>query len=135
MGSFVHHGKTWGKKLRRIARCAGYKIHDSYRHKLLMPNGTHVNIKSPWFVIAKRTGGQRKCGPKKPDSPRRGRHFALEIFGFFNDLYPTLAFKALSLSLLCPSMAIASTLSKQKGICLSQNKIRSLFETFDTLDS
>ena len=133
MDFVAHHGKTWRKKLRRIARQAGYKIHDYRRHKLQMPNGNHVNIISPWYVIAKRTGGRRKCGPKKPGSPRRGRHLALEIFGFFNDLCPTLAFKALSLSVLCPSMAIASTLLKEEGICLSQNKIRSLFETFDDL--
>ena len=127
------NGKTWRKKLRRIARRAGYKIHDYHRHKLQMPNGTHINIISPWFVMAKQTGGRRKCGPKKPDSPRRGRHLALEIFGFFNDLCPTLAFNAFSLSVLYPSMAFASTLLKQEGICLSQNKICSLFETFDTL--
>ena len=133
MDFVAHHGKTWRKKLRRIARKAGYKIHDYRRHKLQMPNGTHVDIISPWYVIAKRAGGRRKCGPKKPGSPRRGRHLALEIFGFFNDLCPTLAFKALSLSVLCPSMAIASALLKEEGICLSQNKIRNLFETFDDL--
>jgi len=130
---FVAHGETWRKRLRRFARQAAYKIHDYRRHKLQMPNGTHVNIATPWFIVAKRTGGRRKCGPKKPGSPRCGRHIALEIFGFFNDLCPTLAFKALSLSVLCPSMAIASTLLKEDGICLSQNKIRSLFETFDDL--
>ena len=128
----VCHGQNWRKRLRHRARKQGYKIHAYDRRSLQMPNGTHVNVTTAWFRIRRRAG-KRKPGPKQPGSACKGRHLGLELLGYFKHMCPMLAFKALSLGVLCPSMARASQVLKDDGICISQNKIRDLFATFDGL--
>lgn len=119
--------------LRGLAPEKGLCFHSRLPVQVQMPNGTHVPIISPWFERNAK-GGRRKVGPKTKDSPRKGTHLGLDVLGFFGKVCPTLGFRAIVLGILCPSLAIASSLLADEGITLSQNKIRDIFATFDELD-
>jgi hypothetical protein len=118
----------------RLSACEqGFSFHSNQRIHVQMPNGHHELVNSPWFENADQTG-RRKVGPKVAGSSRKGRHLGLDVMGFFGKVCPTLASKAMVMGTLCPSIAIASSLLADEGICLSQNKIRNMLTTFDDLE-
>jgi hypothetical protein len=119
--------------LRDLAPEHGLNFHGNLPIHVQMPNGRHVPISSPWFEKSARSG-RRKVGPKAKGSSRKGAHLGLDVLGFFGKVCPTLGFRAIVFGILCPSLAIASSLLKDEDIILSQNKIRDIFATFDDLD-
>lgn len=120
------------ERLRLSASEQGFSFHSNQRIRVQMANGHHEYINSPWFENADQTG-RRKVGPKVAESSRKGRHLGLDVMGFFGKVCPTLASKAMVMGVLCPSVAIASSLLADDGIRLSQNKIRNILATFDDL--
>lgn len=95
---------------------------------IVLPGGTRYEVKSPFFYQDDRQGRRkRKRGPGK----HRGRHLALELFGFMDRVSPSLAFRALALSALCPSFKCASTVLEAEGVGLSPDKLRKLAAHYD----
>lgn len=117
-------------RLRVLGGQLGMRCRGKHAIGVILPGGTRFRVVSPYFVKARPQGRrQRKKGPGK----QRGRHLALELLGFLEQTSPTLAFRALALSALCPSFATASTILGDEGIALSADKLRSLAGTFDAL--
>jgi hypothetical protein len=119
--------------VRDLAPEHGLNFHSNQCIQVQMPNGTQVPITSPWYEKSA-IGGRRKVGPKAKNSSRKGAHLGLDVLGFFGKVCPTLGFRAMALGILCPSLAIASSLLKDEGITRCQSKIRDIVGTFDDLD-
>jgi len=103
--------------LEKVRPCVdtGYTYHESREVSVQMPFGTKQKIKSHWF---KKNGncGRRKKGPKAKNSGRKGSHIFLDLLGFEGLVSQPLYNKALKMSALCPSSAIASEILKDDGI-------------------
>ncbi len=88
---------------------------------IILPTGSRIKVRSPFFVKAKPKHGRKKRGPQN-----RGVHLALEVLGFVDKVAPELAFHAIQLAILAPSFEVASEMLKQAHVELSTNKIRKL---------
>ena len=129
----VFENQQFRQQLRIAAAHKDLVFKENLDIRVQMPNGNHHSVISPWFQNADKTG-RRKVGPKTADSSRKGAHFGLDIMGFFGKVCPTLAFRGIVYGILCPSLAIASALLADNNITLSQNKLRHIFQAFDSLD-
>jgi hypothetical protein len=121
---------TFRARLRRLGGTLGLRCRGDHPITVILPGGTRHQVLSPYFVKAQPQGRRkRKRGPGQ----QRGRHLALDLFGFMAETSPTLAFRALALSALCPSFATASAVLAGEGIGLSADKLRALAARFDDL--
>lgn len=131
LGRLLHElfsSKAFVRALRVLGGKLGLRSRGTSPITIVLPGGTRFKIDSPFFFQAHRQGRRkRKRGPGK----HRGRHLALELFGFMERVSPSLAFRALALSALCPSFKCASTVLQSEGISLSADKLRKLASHYD----
>lgn len=118
------------QRLRELGARKGMRFVSYQPIQIILPTGSRVEIKSPFFVKASPKRGRKKRGPQG-----RGHHLGLELFGFVHKVAPNLAFEAVQMALLCPSFDVASTVLKQRGISLSKNKLRKLSTTLGNLEN
>ena len=115
------------KWLRKLGAKKGMRFVSYQTIWITLPTGTKIQIRSPFFVKASPKRGRKKRGPQK-----RGEHLLLSVMGFVDKVAPDLAFRAIQLSILCPSFDIASKTLKQEGINLSANQIRRLVSEMES---
>ena len=113
--------------LRELGAKKGMRLVSYQPIWITLPTGTKIQIRSPFFVKASPKRGRKKRGPQN-----RGGHLLLSVMGFVNKIAPELAFRAIQLSILCPSFDMASKTLKQEGINLSANQIRQLVSEMGT---
>lgn len=118
---FILSDKYFLKRLRALGAKKALKFISYQQITIILPTGTRIRVRGPFFVKAKPKRGRKKPGPQN-----RGAHLALELLGFVGKVAPELAFHAIQLAVLAPSFEIASEMLKQESIELSANKIRQL---------
>ena len=116
--------RSW---IRELGAKKGMRLVSYQTIWITLSTGTKIQIKSPFFTKAAPKRGRKKRGPQK-----RGEHLLLSVMGFVNKVAPDLAFRAIQLSILCPSFDIASKTLKQEGINLSANQIRGLVSEMES---
>ena len=117
------------RRLRELGARQGMRFVSYQSISIILPSGSRVALKSPFFVKA-----TPKRGRKKRGAQGRGHHLGLELFGFVHKVAPNLAFEAIQLALLCPSFDVASTVLRQRDFFLSKNKLRKLSMTLGNLE-
>lgn len=126
----VLEDEVFREHLRILGGKLGMRCRGCHPITVILPGGTRCKVNSPYFIKAQPQGRRkRKRGPGK----QPGRHLGLELLGFMEQTSPSLAFRSLALSALCPSFATASQVLADEGISLSADKLRKLAATFDGL--
>jgi len=125
---FILADKYFLKLLRFLGAMKALKFVSYQQITIILPTGTRIKIRSPFFVKAKAKHGRKKRGPQN-----RGAHLALELLGFVDKVAPELAFHAIQLAVLAPSFQIASEMLKRANVELSANKIRKLCQKLGNL--
>lgn len=115
--------------IRKLGAKKGMRLVSYQKIQVMLPTGTKIQIRSPFFIKASPKKGRKKRGPQK-----RGEHLLLSVMGFVHKIAPDLAFRAIQLSILSPSFDIASKTLKQEGIDLSANQIRRLVSEMESPD-
>ena len=107
--------------LRGLGAQKGLRFVSYQQIRVMLPTGTKVRVRSPFFVKASPKRGRKKRGPQN-----RGEHLFLSLMGFVHKVEPGLAFRAVQLAVLAPSFDTTSKILKQEEIELSPNKIRQM---------